>query len=354
MSPRTAARAFYRDLSSLDAQAARQILRLWRRVDRGNISASWLARMPEAAAILVAAQTVAAELADPYLTEVLDDGGGDRQVVPDAFAATTPDGMPVETLLYLPAIDAKERISAGASPAAALRLAQSPLATYVRTTVADAGRLATASGMAARPHATGWYRMLQPPSCARCAILAGKRFRWNQGFRRHPRCDCVHIPVQEADDSLAFDARKAIEAGQVTGLSQAEVDAIKLGADPSQVVNANRGTYLAGGRRFTTEGTTRKGIAGARMMRRDVDRALGADVTGRTYTDLTFDRLEAARYANLFRQGKRYTRLTKRGRVQTYSYRYARTPRPTAEQLIADATSREEAVRLLTNFGYIL
>src|SRR5690606_32784856 len=44
-------------------------------------------------------------------------------------------------------------------------------------------------------HFTGGYtRMLNPPSCSRCAILAGRWFRWNDGFQRHPQCDCVHIP----------------------------------------------------------------------------------------------------------------------------------------------------------------
>lgn len=183
------ARAYYRDVSLLNRQVSALLLRLWRRVDRGDISRSWAELLPNAAAILVAGQVVAAELADPYLTRVLDDlDQPHRAVNPEAFAGMSGDGLPVEDLIYLPAIDAKERIAGGVSAGSALRMAEFPLTMYARTTVADAGRLSTAAGMGARPHASGYYRMLQPPSCARCAILAGRWFRYNAGFNRHPRC----------------------------------------------------------------------------------------------------------------------------------------------------------------------
>ena len=167
-------------------------------------------------------------------------------------------------------------------------------------------------------------------------------------------CDCVHIPVREADDSLAYDPRGAIEAGMVTGLSKKELEAIRLGADPSQVVNARSGMYTAGEFQFTRTGTTRRGVAGARILAKDIDRALGVDVSANTYTNYTFDRLEAAKYAELFRRGKTFTRLTRRGRVQKYSYRFVRTPRPSPSQIITSASSRDEAIRLLTNYGYLL
>jgi hypothetical protein len=347
--------AYQQDLSRLGQQVLRLLLRLWAGVDRGAISESWTRQIPEAAAIVVAGQTVAAEFADPYLSRVLASSGARAAVNPDGFAGATPAGQAVESLMYLPAVDAKQRIQAGTSVAGALRQARIPLTMYAQTTVADAGRLAVASGMAARPHAAGYYRMLQTPSCSRCVILAGKFFRYNRGFQRHPKCDCVHIPVQEADDSLAFDARKAIEAGKATGLSKADTRAVvEFGADPAQVVNARRGLTTAGGRMFTTEGTTRTGIAGARILARDLARAQGENVAGRTFRNWSFDRLKAAEYTDLLRKGKTYTRLTGPGRQQSYAYRFARTPRPTPEQILRDATSREDAVRLLTNFGYLL
>lgn len=359
MAARTAAVRYYRDLARLGDQTSGLIRRLWRRVDRGDITDSWRRALPDATAVLIAGQIVAAELADPYLTDVLgDDGPPARRVQPEAFAGSTPAGKQLDDLLYLPVIGTKERIAAGASARGALRQEERTLDAYVLSTVSDAGRLAVAAGMGTRPHAAGYYRMLQPPSCDRCAILAGRFYRYNQGFKRHPGgCDCVHIPVQEADDSLVFDARKAIAAGQVTGLSKADTAAIvDFGADPAQVINAKRGVYAIGAERFTTTGTTRRGVAGARILERDLQRSLGgADgVRGRTFRNMTFSRQRALEATELLRQGKTYTRRTKSGRLQSYAYQFTRSARPTPEQILADAGSREEAVRLLTNYGYIL
>jgi hypothetical protein len=74
-------------------------------------------------------------------------------------------------------------------------------------------------------------------------------------IRGRPRCDCTHVPVTQADDSLRFDARKAFDAGQVTGLNAGEAQAIRDGADISRVVNARRGMSDNG--LTTTEAATR-------------------------------------------------------------------------------------------------
>lgn len=349
MSVESDALAYYADTSLLSKQAIAAILALWRQIDAGSISASWAAQLPDAVAALVAAETVAAEFADPYLSQVLDNSS--------AMAAVDVGGMvePSPSLLYLPTIEAKTLIGQGMAAGQALRSAERTLAMYTQTSVADTARSAVAAGMAARPHVSGYYRALRPPSCARCAILAGRHYRWNAGFKRHPRCDCVHVPVNEPDDSLEFDAHAAIAAGQVTGLSKADLKAIvEHGANPAQVVNAKQAMYDVGQFQATHASTTRRSIAGARMLARSVDRSFGIDVTRQTYTNLTFDRQKATRFADMFRAGKTYTRETRTGRRQAYSYRFLRTPRPTAQQIVVSASSRSEAVRLLTNYGYII
>lgn len=352
MAVQDAASSYQVDLSTLSRQTVAELLRMWSQVDLTAITKSWQTQLPQASALVVGAQTVAAEMADPYLSTVL--GGNQTHVNAEGLAGRTPFGDPVSSLLLLPAIEAERDIGDGASLEGALKLLRAKLAMYTHTTVADAGRLAVTTGMAARPHISGYYRRLRLPSCARCAILAGKFYRYNTGFRRHPKCDCTHEPVEDSDDSLEFDARDAILSGQVHGISRKVLESIRLGADPSQVINAGSGMYMAGGRRFTTAGTTRRGVAGARIIARDVERALGRDVAGETFRNFTFDRYEAGRYAELFRRGKTYTRLTKTGRVQNYAYQYAQTPRPTPELIVASASSRDEAIRLLTNYGYIL
>ena len=275
------------------------LLRLWRQVDARDISSSWRAQLPAAAAALSNAQLVAAEMADPYLAAL--GGTTEHPLRPTSFAGVLPGGGDVVDLLYMPAVDAKRAIAAGRPVFQAIQSAGQQMLLYSKTTLADTGRLATKASMAAH-HATGYYRALNLPSCDRCAILAGKWYRTNAAFLRHPKCDCYQIPVWEKDDSLALDVREAIRSGQVTGLSHEDSYAItQLGADPSQVVNAKRGLYTAaGGRRFTHEGTTRRGLAGSRM-----------SLSGRRM-------------------------------------------RPTPEQILADATSRDDAIRLLTNYSYIL
>jgi hypothetical protein len=655
--------AYYTDTALLSKQAIAAILALWRRLDAGNISGSWSALMPDAVAALVAAETVAAELADPYLSQVLDNSAASAAI--DVGGMVEPSG----SLLYLPAVQANNLIGQGLGVGAALTAAAHRLAMYTQTSVADTARSAVAAGMAARPHAHGYYRALRPPSCARCAILAGRFYKWNTGFKRHPRCfpagtavsgpaalaasrrwyegelvvlatasgeklsltgnhpvltsrgwvpanllqegdevvrstrpegaaalvvpdhdqvpaliedvwrsfgvtgldrmpttaedfhgdgqdgevdvvyadrallhegnaalaqhlgepvfslrlggaglldrervselvdlrraahsgsgvggrglffallsghlfgadkaggawpsmfdaelgeptlddvaahavldaegvlagsgqvcggdrlhgefdvsprwdapavpfsvqergayaargkdllqrlsgqveldrvvdlrrvvwsghvysltssegwhtannlivsncDCVHTPVNEPDDRFEYDARAAIAAGQVTGLSKADLKAIvEYGANPAQVVNAKQAMYNVGQFQATNAATSRQSIGGARMLARSIDRTAGIDVTKQTYTNLTFDRLTAAKYADMFRAGKTYTRTTRDGRPQRYAYRFLRTPRPTAQQIVVSASSRPEAVRLLTNYGYII
>lgn len=128
------------------------------------------------------------------------------------------------------------------------------------TQIADAGRIAAGLSIAVRPH-VGWVRMVSPPCCARCAILAGKYFKWNSGFQRHPGCDCRHIPTQEdVAGDVRTDPIALFENGQVNGVTKAEQKAIGAGADANRVINARRSQYMdEAGNRFTRDSTTRRG-----------------------------------------------------------------------------------------------
>ncbi len=136
----------------------------------------------------------------------------------------------------------------------------------VQTQVADAARQATAAEMGVRPAVTGWVRMLNPPACGRCAILAGRFYRWSQGFARHPRCDCRHIPTTDRDpDGLVsdprayFDSLPAPEQNRRFGGPVAQ--AIRDGADMARAVNATGRrsgmTSVQGGIKLTTEAAQR-------------------------------------------------------------------------------------------------
>lgn len=76
----------------------------------------------------------------------------------------------------------------------------------IASQVQDAGRNGEALEMAVRPAVTTYVRMLNPPSCSRCILLAGKKYHKNEGFARHPLCDCVHVPTDdEIGDDIRFD-----------------------------------------------------------------------------------------------------------------------------------------------------
>jgi hypothetical protein len=113
---------------------------------------------------------------------------------------------------------------------------------FTATMVADAGRTAMLVDTAARKSTTGYVRHLTPPSCSRCAILAGRVYRYSTGFLRHPNCDCTMTPTNQAVGSrLVTDPMAAFRNGDVTGLSAADTAAVNAGADLGRVVNIRRG-----------------------------------------------------------------------------------------------------------------
>ena len=111
----------------------------------------------------------------------------------------------------------------------------------VLSLVQDAGRTAATVDIARRPAITGYVRSLNTPSCSRCAVLAGRVYRYSTGFQRHPRCDCLMTPTTlAAGKDLVLDPTDAIRDGRITGLSSGDREALDNGADLGQVVNVRR------------------------------------------------------------------------------------------------------------------
>lgn len=314
--PMAVAEARYREGVKLRSATERTARSLWRRhMDFRSLDRSWQELAPLLLALLREAQRKGAAGSQAYLMAMLAalnlDAVPAGEINPDAFAGVASDGRDLESLLYNSVITTKQAVAQGASEAEAMSAGEKALRMYMATQVADAARVADGVGVAATPRLGGYVRMLSLPSCARCAILAGKWFRWNQGFQRHPRCDCRHIPASEdVAGDLRTDPMAAVRSGQVHGLTRADRKALADGADLNQIVNAKRGMRSAGGRKFTTEGTTSRGIAGRRL------------------GDL---------------------RMTRGSR-----YRRSGIARLTPEQIYRDATSREDAIRLLRLHGYII
>lgn len=261
-----------------EARALAAATRHWRKLGPNWIGDAWRERIPTVAAAIARAQRTAA--ASALVSGALALGeqdtwaAPDGLVDPDAFAGLAADGRNLETLLRAPAITARTLIADGAEPAQALAAGGRQLSMLVLTEVADAGRGAAGVQIATRPR-VGYVRMLNPPSCSRCVILAGRFYRWNQGFLRHPRCDCTHVPTMVTDQAEAFakglidDPYEAFtrmsEAEQNRVFTNAGARAIRDGADMYQVVNARRGMKYRGA--FTSEGTSKHGWAGQILRR---------------------------------------------------------------------------------------
>jgi len=258
------------------AAAASLALRgLWAQVDVDNITASWAQLIPQAVALLSAAQLAAAGLAEGYLATVIGNVAPPvAELVPGALAGTASDGRDLGTLMAQPAITVLDRIRRGETPQRAMATGLWQLDTITRTQVADAGRAADQVAMTARPGVVAYTRVVNAGACARCIILAGREYPYSTGFQRHPQCDCQMLPLRpgQAAGMVGTDPRDLFNAmseeQQNRRFGRDAAEAIRMGADIAQVVNARRGMQSAGDRRrgrYTTEGTTVRGYAGRRL-----------------------------------------------------------------------------------------
>lgn len=192
MSAESVALDHYRDQQRLSDAVAQVAGDAWAQVDPEDIRGSWAAQSPRVTVALAGAQQAAASQADSYLDAVLGEQGipaaAAGRVAPGAFAGVASDGRALGTLVDQPAVGTLTAIGAGHSTARSMAMGRASLDMIVRTQVADAGRVADQVALVARPAASGYVRLLVQPSCSRCAILAGRWYRYSAGFQRHPRC----------------------------------------------------------------------------------------------------------------------------------------------------------------------
>ena len=190
-------------------------------------------------AVVAASQTLAASEAVSAVPRILTEQGidTDAEAVPLArsLTNTASDGRSLQGLLDYTRSDE-------------VTAAQFDL--IVLTQFADTARAGSTVSAAVRPAVTGYVRMLEGKSCSRCVVLAGRFYRTNQGFQRHPKCDCRHIPSREnlagdvrTDPAAYFDSLSKAE--QNRAFTEAGAKAIRAGADVGKVVNARRGMSTA-------------------------------------------------------------------------------------------------------------
>jgi hypothetical protein len=279
----------------LNARVAAALAAAWADVDPADLTASWDAGAGQAATRAVtAAQALAAARATGYVEAALGAAGESVtvpfRIVPAAFAGFVADGRPVGAALYASIIGAKT--ATGLRRPDAMTVGRNTLVRIGVSEVQATARLADGAVIAATPHVTGYWRGVNLPSCGRCIILSGKWFARNAGFQRHPRCDCYHIPVAHPDAADIETPEKMFgklsAAEQDAAFGKAGAAAVRAGADPGQIVNVTgRASGLARpGERFTTEGTTKRGLAGKQL-------------AGGGYTRVSGERYRRARQGRL-------------------------------------------------------
>lgn len=321
-------------------QATIRMEQLWRALDTADLSGSWLRGIGDAMVrALAAGQLLAASTGQQYVDSVVaadglesDYADGASTVQYRQLAGTAADGRPLDSLLYLPVIRTKTLIQGGLTLQEAMLGGMASLQRIVASEVADAGSGAASVAMAANRTVTGYVRQVRAGACARCIILAGKWFRYNADFQRHKRCQCYGVPSTKARPGRFVDPKAFFSS-----LSRAEQDrrfgvggatAIREGADIFRVVNASRSmqTLDVYGRKVvaTLESTTRRGEF-FQEMRRETEQRTG----------LRFARTRAD-----VEQGLPRFRL--------------RTPRLMPSEILKLAEDRDELIRLLRRFGYLL
>ncbi|WP_254407233.1 hypothetical protein [Streptomyces sp. GMY02] len=320
----------YRSQQRIVRRAADRVQSLWRQLDPRDLDASWAAIAPLLTSAVADGQRDAAGQADGYVAAVLAADGADSEpegtVSPAAFAGTAADGRPLRSLFYEPLIDVKWNRAQGVAARESLLSGLNALLRAAATEAADAGRTAAGASIAGNRTIQGYIRVVNPPACARCIILAGVEYGWNAGFQRHPRCDCVHMPATliargrhhrgAFSPKAYFDSLSEREQARIFTRDGAQ--AVRDGASLASVVNARRGMYTAdayGQRvRATRDSTTRRGAFYRQERQRAIQRGL------------------------IPRSGRGFRLMT---------------PRLLPEEIYRLAGSRAEAIAMLRRFGYL-
>lgn len=267
-----ATRNQYRAQQRIQKDLLAELRKIWRRMG-GDWDTSWLRIAPDVVGAVSSAQVEMATATVAFTTSFLaqvdlaDEPVAD--VRPSSMAGYSSDGYPLDGLMYGSVVTARSAgAEQGLNAPQALREGGKWMGLVASSQIADIGRTTTSLELASRPNLNGYTRFLNPPSCSRCAVLAGRVYRYSTGFRRHPKCDCLMVPAASTGWAKAegFVSDPTADLSLIKDLTRAQTAALEAGADFNQVINASRGMKTVGEgarkRRITTEGTSSRGVYG--------------------------------------------------------------------------------------------
>lgn len=253
-----AASELYSALGVLDRALLRKVNAAWGALQLSDLQGSFDGDfVPVVSADLTRAQTTAAALgAGNMLGRPVGGAPQPLDVVPESLAGVSSGGGGLPHLLAQPLIETYVNLEAGMPVDQALASGMDAMDRILTTQVQDAARIAGTVALVTDQKITYYVRVVELGACGRCVILAGRKYKWNTGFLRHPSCRCLH--VKETDDVGAPSAQELFNgmtpAQRVRSFGVAGSQAIELGASPGQVVNARRGmsTTQMYGRQLST------------------------------------------------------------------------------------------------------
>lgn len=318
----------YRQQQRLTLHVLAYAREVWGKRPPANFDAWFDRNIDQLLTIMVEGQMRAVKGADSYVGDTLAELGtpvtADILINPEAMVGVASDGRALDGLMYGAVVNAGQRVEdRGATQA--WESGFNWLAVALQTQLADVSRSANQLAITSRKN-VGYVRMLNPPSCSRCVILAGRFYRYNAAFRRHNGCDCRQIAsIEDNNEDIRTDPAKYFNSlskeAQDRAFTKAGAESIRMGADIGQVVNV------------------RRGAAG-------LDAAAGS--TGRlTRTDVYGQSLYTST-EGVTKRGVAGKVIRARGRNA------ATTPRLLPESILEIAESREDALNLLRLNGYVL
>jgi hypothetical protein len=124
------------------------------------------------------------------------------QIRPVGFAGSSTGPLDLATVVDFAPIRTKQAIARGLPPGQALQSGFAQLSTVAESELQESARGVMDVAGNTEPQYRGYLRQPNPGACGRCLILANKFYRFNDGFERHPRCHCSHVPILVGQEML--------------------------------------------------------------------------------------------------------------------------------------------------------